>query len=678
MPILYTPSRLKASRIVKRQDGGVIPVYGTYQVQHAQQAPYNPAGLLAKYQTPQAAPGAKAAPEPAEWRNENEIEGLIGDSSNYMAELEQIEGTIRQGLSRNPDFFNTEYGAAIKSKYDHWTTHELHTLKKNEELYKDAVSSMKENKSDENWVYDNGKGYVYRYGQEGKLEIEAMSPLQLKDEVDDAGRPKWERLTYGELAKFRSNYDSDSFIKNPYLAQLIGDGIGMAKVRKDYVENAFNSIGYNAQDNTIETGGQVIDGETIEKMMRGDASKSNERQLINAVNSLKREIKHTPAWNTLESEAWQDPSVNTAEDASKWIDNYFLDVMYSKLIGEESYKRADILDRDAIDPLTGEGGPAIKLKELSEYNFAPLGIGTEVDFKLEAWLGKVNGQYKTSTQKIKAVEAKYVSSDINAAIKKEDKSKFHDDHQVKFKSFNKLGSSLGKLAVMSEAQLASGKKLSETTIAFEKTSVPADEAMVVFEGSAHVVTAYVNKGNGEIVQLKDQDKYNKEVEKLTGQYNSGSTYQEFAVKDSDVAEQKYIALANAIWDKHYGDLAEKIEKRQFYTVEAVFPAMNSEKDYVSSSSYLNNLPKQTVSLGQQNSYYYSDQFKSNMDFDLSFNRTNIFIPVDHAMYAQAAGANVYTQDENVRDVNIIKNLQGASSVATRAELQQAINKNFTQ
>tara|TARA_R110000765_G_scaffold424578_2_gene535679 strand:+ start:175 stop:2262 length:2088 start_codon:yes stop_codon:yes gene_type:complete len=444
MPLLYKP---RGQRVIKLESGGTttIPVYGSYQYKEAQQAPYNSAALLGRYQ---GQPATKAPAAGKKDKPDIKLDMLDNDAKAFGEEWSELNRQLDKGMKSNPNFENTPPGMAILQRKSDMSTVDLVLGKNRKESHRLSKTQMDNNKASGEWFYKGNQGLVEYMDENGNKKVKAIYGQQI-NEVDENGNKLYKKLTYGDVAN-RSEISMDNaFIGSDAtdITTQIGYGYGIDVVDDQITKILTKGLGMKSDEKTVTIGGQVYGKDVLTQDLHMEGRDSNEFQLQAVYDVLIDNLQEGPAWETLESRAYTVGGATNRAEAVGWIYNHIANQIAHKTNVKTTTKDVKNWDSDAERAMKGEGG-ANALGVISKYVEETTGGGAPTKSSLEIIdldEDRVKGDYKAGTVKM----------DIETWVVKE-----ADAFKDTFKPFNQ-NTELSKVVDMSRAILPDGTLLSE-------------------------------------------------------------------------------------------------------------------------------------------------------------------------------------------------------------------------
>lgn len=663
----------RLNRIVKRQYGGTIPVYGSYQVKMAQDAPYNPMGLLAKYQGAQ--PTQKADSKGGDWKKDVELVGLSNDASFFMDEVTAMEQAISQGLQENPDFFSTRAGGLLKNQYDNYTTLGVQKLKNSEEEFDEATKNMYDNNSTNNWMFRGGKGLAARQVQnkDGSVEVmyEWIYPTRLNNEFNKDGSRVWEAVSYGDAANLRGSSADGNFLNNENFARDLSYGLGMNKALIQ-INGVFEDIGYTKSGQTSKIGGVTIDNQVIKEVASGHMTKTNQNQLNAAFATMYDSLKNTPAWDTLMSNAWSTSRTN--EEAMAKVNQYLALQMAKRLEIETDDSSTEVLD---FEKTFGSGAGASGTQvPLSKYLIEAAGTGEPefVDLEMTQLSKEQLLATNDGTSTITSIPT-WKANNANA-LKNSELTLSENDE------FKQVGD-------VSQAMLPNGQFVKDIIIKQDNAGLWTGDSernmldMMVPSDKSTVRVSFVPMKDGKVFEaaVEDMARMEKELAEIDARQakepilaKPGSPMAADFDKERAAKKEEYLS-------KYYG----KVTIQKFYLVDVVY-----QNTYLEDDSYLktygrNADPKDvngTEATEHKDGKASYAEVVGNIDTGGIFNEgstdnystTTVMIPINDNIVLQGLDGDVYEDRYDLKAGQIGSNPGNQPHQVTNSELNTALTQ----
>jgi len=650
--ILY---KTRNNRVVKKQYGGTMPVYGSYQVQHSQQAPYNPAGLLAKYQgAPAAQAGTTTQKAKKEWKIDGDkVEGLTGDVNAFMAGKAMLEQRIQQGIMENPNFADTSVGLDMLNQYNYMHTKGLNDLKQNEQYYDESTKILEDNHGGEQWVFQDGYGLVSYIDPDGEYRT-GFVPAEEAIKRNEDGSPKYEKISYERLAMDRETGRVPEYINDVNMSTMIRQGLGMDKVFSDWLKPVFTGLGHDSEKNTYTAANTEIDGEMLDKYQQGVEYKNNTRAIKSALHTARKNLMGSPAWQTLQATAYSDSRVQNEADAMQWIDNYLVATMKSHLVDETG--TTEILDWDEgfYEDLYGDDDSGTdKIKKQSPTLMEQTGDGLPVKpLKVEGTRHKE----KTTTQTMPAWEASHTETKMKEELKKE--------HKVKYD-----GTSYGALAPVTKLTALTSRGSVRGMMTVDGTNIGAtkDAKKMAWVGDDVLLTKVLVDGAGKPVSNVKQKEYKKKMKALEDEFKD--------TLQTNRAKTNYESAKKALYKEVFG--GKDVYVQTMYTTTLMY---NKHTLYHKGKSYLySKAPKISVTDDEAAAYYYHSDYTNAVEgsgyggehkASYGYNKVRVFLPLQNTSTVRVAdGLPVYTDQGNTVDTELINKAQGDKVLLSEASVE---------
>ena len=372
MGILFKLKNRNKRKIIKRQEGGTIPVYGTFQVQHAQNMPYNPASLLARYQSsgpPTAASTTGAAKVPES--SIPELKGLSNDVTALGDEIAGMEARYAAGGAGNPAFASSPEGQRMRYNIDMATSIQLQKAVNSKAAFDEALPIMRDRLAEGTPVYKDGKFLAQRWLQDDNGNwYQDYEKITFEDLRDDA--QGWRALNYSDLSELRATSMDEKFLFTGKFgesaARDISYGMGMEWIENELLDKNYTNLGESMDAWEEKQGGQVTKtGAILKEYGEGRKDVSNETQLKVALSKIKSYLggANSPAMNSLLGHFLVRSA--SKEEAQERLDRYLAAHMAQQLGYSTDKSKVEIWETPEERAIKGSsegGGP---LAPLSPY-----------------------------------------------------------------------------------------------------------------------------------------------------------------------------------------------------------------------------------------------------------------------------------------------------------------------
>jgi hypothetical protein len=637
-------------KILSYQYGGSVPFYASYTYKQAQQAPYNPSMLLAKYQGA-AQPQSTTATSGGFKTVEEKPDGLTNDVQKYMDEVTGLEYELQNGLMENPDFLNTRAGQMLLTRYNNYSTQELVKLKNSKEEFNQAQKNMYSNGSQNNWMFQNGRGLagtmVKQLDGSYEAQYEWITPDRLNSELNEDGSRKWEAISYKMATDLRGTSMDGNFLQNENFARDLSYGLGVNKVITDILDPFYSDIGYEKSGQESKVGGQIIDNMIIKEAAESWSSSANTNELKSAFDNILQSIRYTPAWDTLYSNAWL--TSRNEEEAQNKVYEFLARDMAKRLKIEFDESKTQITDLDAMGMTAGtsSGGG---IKTLSKY--------------LDAWSGQTDSEMmelEIPESNIKDDMLKYDSSSTVTSFTVWDDP--HSTQLIKTNTILSKNTDFNKVGIMDNAQLPDGTKLKDVEFVMDPGAGSANstfkglDAVMPTTGNVKVTVLPIDVNTGAVVNI-----FNEDVTAMNQKINDiedRRANDRMAIEGSKEANAKYDAEIEKVKTEHLSKYEGQVVLEKFYIMDVIY-----NKQSAPEGSWLTEHSKEPS--GEEVESYMSlfadhlDEWEWYNPWELSgitdtsddsgdFGKTTIMIPARNAISLQRADpeATVYTEQYNV-------------------------------
>jgi len=656
MAILYkTRKQLleNSMKIVKRQYGGKVPFYASFQVQQAQQAPYNPMALLGRYQGQAPVKSAPSKGGAVEKRKMPEVKGLPNDAAIIADSMMGAEMELDQFIMGGGDL-NSHAGKYLQNQADLASSLYLNDAAHRQEEWNQAQSIMRERTSEGAPMFDGSRFVAVRAVQDEdgnwRKEYGKVKPDELHDE--ESG---WQALSYGKVHELLATSPDDFFTflgKGQNLTTELAQGMGMSYIEDNFMKPNYDRIGETANAWKESMGGDTDEmGNVLKNFMRGESEASNEGQLKAALSKLRTHLSK-PAMDALRGKFWLNS--RSEEEVQNKIDQFFAKHMAQQLNISVETESADMWDPVDLEDLGGGsgGGGRTPVKAMGVYLQEAMGGGEPI------WVGKELKRGKSGKTSIKSIPTWSAPKTTELLNHKEVLSS-NDGFRV--------------AGDIERAQSPGGRMLNQINVtAFDKKYKFADIAIP--SKSSTVKVSYLPMKGGKVWHAATAtiENMNKEIQAIEKKRDAegdlaqpGNPMWRAYEEDIEAVKKKYMET----------DEMKGITMKPYYLVDVVYwkkaatSLKSMDQSYISEDDLEVYRKKFSDAYDASSSWQWDDEIQKK---DLG--KTTIMVPINDYADLQQIDKDIYTSQPNVEAGNMMANEAGRYTPLTNEQIFQSIKQ----
>jgi ElaB/YqjD/DUF883 family membrane-anchored ribosome-binding protein len=354
-------NRLKSQKF---QSGGEVPLYASYKIKPDQtSADISPFSVLQKYQAskPRATKSSSksTSQKTPKWQNDGNVVGLRNEVKHFTKNASAMESNISNGIMQagSYDNFLSYGGSNLISQYDIYTTTALNSMSQILDKYKKASEHIDPSKNianqDQLLMSTNGEEIFAEYADEdGKRQYGWIKSTDIDDMIeigkdkDKKEVAKYKPIAIGEAMRLRKTSDNEIFIGEDKILDSVIDTINLNKLTSN-LDNIYKTAGKTTDNSSVSL--ENINGQTIEKVVTGNYSMSNAKQLESTLYQVKNNIgsaglkslKERAIKTLLKTEGEVD-----RKSIDDWVDDYLLRDMHRRITNTDKLKNGNDLQGD--------------------------------------------------------------------------------------------------------------------------------------------------------------------------------------------------------------------------------------------------------------------------------------------------------------------------------------------